>query len=298
MMRRKLVYLVLFLAGMMLYTSSAECKWNSQVKIESAAIDYENKEIYISGSNFGFEPEVYLNDVQLKIIDFGDTYIFAGCPAFDPGTYHLIVKARRSRYHHSKSTDTLPVTIGAVGPKGEPGDSGEPGPSGAKGDPGAIGPKGDKGDMGIPGPVGPKGDKGDPGAVGPKGDKGDKGDSGTNGAKGENGERGEKGPKGDAGDKGDPGEPGISRYLQHSLLPSRISIPGGQLLNFRVTCPDNRAVLGGGAQITACTGPCTIVLADSYPVSKNVWGLSYRNIGQDTKSFDIRMYAVCADVKN
>ena len=162
-MKRKILYLVLFLAGLMLFTGSAECKWYAQVEIDSAVIDYDNGIIYINGDNFGREPEVFLDDTPLNVIASGETYIDAEYPDFEPGTYWLMVKTRISRYHPKKSTGTLSMTIGTQGPKGDSGDQGE------------VGLKGDKGDKGDPGPVGPKGDKGDPGPVGPKGDIGDPG---------------------------------------------------------------------------------------------------------------------------
>jgi hypothetical protein len=305
MMRKKLIYLVMFLAGMFLFTSSAECKWYSQVQIESAIIDYDNGVIYINGYNFRHEPEVFIDDIKLNVISSGDTYIDAEYPAykdgktsvFEPGTYRLLVKTRISRHHNLKSKGTLYITVGAAGPKGEPGDPGEPGAKGDKGDPGAMGSKGDKGDPGAAGPQGVKGDKGDSGAVGPKGDTGDPGPAGPKGDKGDKGDPGEIGPKGDKGEKGDQGEPGLSSYLQHSLPSSRIGIPAGQTLNFRITCPDNRSALGGGGQISNCASPCTIALSDSYPVSANAWGLAYRNVGPEAKRAEIKIHAVCADVE-
>ena len=308
-MRRKLVYLVLILMGMTLYTTSGECKWYSQVQIDSAIVDFDNKVIYINGDNFGHQPEVFVDDIQLVVINCSDTYIDAEFPAFEPGTYRLLVRTTDSSYHRRKSKDTLSMTIGAAGPSGEPGEPGEHGPKGDKGDPGTVGPKGEKGDKGDPGAIGlkgDKGDKGDPGTIGPKGDKGDKGDPGTIGTKGDKGdpgadgskgESGAKGAKGDKGEKGDQGEPGISRYIQHSLPESQIGIPPGESISFRVTCPDNRLVLAGGGQVSGCSSPCAIVLGDSYPVSRDVWGLSFRNLGPATKTIGIKIHAVCADVK-
>ena len=54
--------------------------------------------------------------------------------------------------------------VDAIGPKGDPGETGPEGPQGPKGDPGETGPEG---------PQGPKGDPGETGPAGPQGPKGD-----------------------------------------------------------------------------------------------------------------------------
>lgn len=323
-MRKKIVYLVLFLTGMMLYTSSGECNWYSQVEIESAVVDYDNEVIFINGYHFGNDPEAIIDDIPLTIINSGDTYIEAEYPSLEPGTYRLSVENTISSYHSSTSIGTLDMTIGAVGPKGEKGDSGEPGSKGDKGDTGTIGPQGDKGDKGDPGAVGPqgdkgdegdqgavgpkgdKGDKGDPGAVGPKGDKGDKGDQGDRGAiglqgvAGPTGDKGDPGETGDPGEKGDPGDPGISRYIQERADFAEIGIQPGETINYEITCPDKRLVLGGGGRVSLCSPlstPCSVVLGDSYPISSDTWGISFRNLGPDLRLLNISVHAVCADVK-
>lgn len=53
--------------------------------------------------------------------------------------------------------------VHAEGPRGMPGERGEPGPKGDRGEQGAQGPKGDRGDRGEPGPAGPQGPQGEPG---------------------------------------------------------------------------------------------------------------------------------------
>jgi len=299
-MKKKIIYLVLFFTVMMLNTSSGECNWYPKVEIESAVVDYDNEVIFINGYHFGNYPEAIIDDIPLTIINSGDTYIEAEYPALEPGTYRLSVENTTSSYHSSTSIDTLDMTIGAVGPKGEKGDSGEPGSKGDKGDkgdPGAVGPQGDKGDKGDQGSVGPKGDKGDPGAVGSKGDKGDQGDRG---AIGPQGEPGPKGDQGERGEKGDQGEPGISRYIQERAVITEIGIQPGETINYEISCPDKRLVLGGGGQISLCSPlstPCSVVLGDSYPISSDTWGISFRNLGQELRLLNISVHAVCADVK-
>jgi len=104
--------------------------------------------------------------------------------------------------------------VDAIGPKGDPGETGPEGPQGPKGDPGETGPEGPqgpKGDPGETGPAGPQGPKGDPGETGPEGPQGPKGDSGETGPagpQGPKGDPGETGPEGPQGPKGDPGETG------------------------------------------------------------------------------------------
>ena len=282
-MRRKVFYLVLFLAAMLIFTSSGECKWYYKVEVESAIIDYDNQIIYINGYNFGDNPEVLIDDYELTILDSGDSFVEAEYPAFEPGTYRLMVRNTNSRYLRWRLYGTLSLTVGASGPQGDPGEPGESGPQGERGYEGASGPKGE------------------PGPAGPRGEHGQKGETGEPGPKGDNGERGKDGPKGDPGEKGekgDPGKPGISRYYQHQQIIRQIGIPQGQSINFRITCPDNRQVLGGGGQVSRCAPPCTILFGDSYPVSSNAWGVSFRNIGQRTNSAEIRIHAVCADVEN
>ncbi len=104
--------------------------------------------------------------------------------------------------------------VDAIGPKGDPGETGPEGPQGPKGDPGETGPegpqgpKGDPGETGPAGPQGPKGDPGETGPEGPQGPKGDPGETGPAGPQGPKGDPGETGPEGPQGPKGDPGETG------------------------------------------------------------------------------------------
>jgi len=88
--------------------------------------------------------------------------------------------------------------VGAQGPRGEKGDTGERGPRGEKGDTGERGPQGE---TGATGPQGPKGKDGevtfesltDEQKASLRGEPGEKGEKGEPGAKGEKGEKGEPG---------------------------------------------------------------------------------------------------------
>lgn len=73
-------------------------------------------------------------------------------------------------YTDGSAPDTLTVTNGAAGAKGEKGDAGATGSQGAKGD---AGPQGERGE---------KGEQGDTGETGPRGETGAKGDTGAPGA--------------------------------------------------------------------------------------------------------------------
>ena len=112
-------------------------------------------------------------------------------------------------------SEWLASLVGATGPQGPKGDTGETGPQGPKGDTGATGPQGPKGDMGPVGEDGlsaymiamMNGFSGTEeqwlaslkGNTGPQGPKGDTGETGPQGPKGDTGATGPQGPKGDTG---------------------------------------------------------------------------------------------------
>ncbi len=127
----------------------------------------------------------------------------------------------------NQKIDTIELTPGPKGDKGDPfiysdftpeqleglrGPQGEQGPQGIqgpKGDTGEQGPKGDKGDTGEQGPQGIQGEQGIQGPKGDTGEQGPKGDKGDTGEQGPQGIQGEQGPKGDKGDTGEQGLQGI-----------------------------------------------------------------------------------------
>ncbi len=86
--------------------------------------------------------------------------------------------------------------VGAQGPRGEKGDTGERGPRGEKGDTGERGPQGE---TGATGPQGPKGKDGEVTFESLT-------DEQKASLRGEPGEKGEPGAKGEKGEKGDPGK--------------------------------------------------------------------------------------------
>ena len=110
---------------------------------------------------------------------FSDTAIKVRMPPLPiPGDYLLTVKNRNG-------TATYALTLGAVGPKGDPGPEGPPGPQGPMGLPGAVGLTGPEGPTGPAGPIGPEG------PMGPQGPQGLPGDDGATGAQGPVGPQGE-----------------------------------------------------------------------------------------------------------
>ena len=111
----------------------------------------------------------------------------------------------------NQKIDTIELTPGPQGPKGDPFVYSDFTPEqleGLRGPQGEQGPKGDKGDTGEQGPQGIQGEQGEQGIQGPKGEqgiqgpKGDKGDTGEQGPQGIQGEQGIQGPKGDKGEDG------------------------------------------------------------------------------------------------
>src|SRR5205807_2526948 len=93
------------------------------------------------------------------------------------------------------NSDTLDVTIGAVGPTGPQGAAGPTGPRGA------TGPAGPAGVAGPAGPTGPAGVAGPTGATGPAGTAGVAGPTGPTGPTGPAGAQGPAGPTGPVADK-------------------------------------------------------------------------------------------------
>jgi len=146
------------------------------------------------------------------------------------------------------------LTLGALGPKGPPGQQGLPGPAGAPGLIGAAGPGGPMGAAGVPGPIGPAGA---PGATGPAGQPGPKGDTGPQGA---------QGPQGVPGPKGDPGTGAGAGVPSCATTDSVVSYQGALVCKSTVpryvdngdgTVTDNLTGLMWEEQTTACGGEVT-----------------------------------------
>lgn len=141
-----------FLAGILLLSTSPVHAYKViRLKIESAVVDYANATILIYGQKFGDKPVVILDDTPLMVSKYTANFIEAKLPALEPGTYRLAVHRLGHRFYRILEKDSLDLTLGAAGPKGDPGEPGPPGEKGPPGDQGPAGPKGEPGPAGISG---------------------------------------------------------------------------------------------------------------------------------------------------
>lgn len=181
----------------------------------SATVNYVKGTLTITGTDFGKDPEVQVDDKAFKTVSASRTQIVADFPSgmppsnFTPGTYALKI-----RFKHEDS-DEFMVDIGgggdgSQGPTGPQGPAGPAGPPGATGPAGAPGATGPAGAMGAPGPAGPPGATGAAGPIGPPGPTGAIGAIGPAGPSGATGAAGPIGPPGPAGATGAIGPAGPS----------------------------------------------------------------------------------------
>ena len=226
----------------------------SQLLITQVTVDFDAGEIHIQGLRLnngkadGQGPRVTLGGEELSLINASETLISAWLPVGTlAGDYLLTVSNGPS----TNQNDTYALTIGAVGPKGEKGDTG---PQGPKGDTGPQGPKGDKGDVGPRGLQGLPGPRGLPGPKGDQGDKGDKGDTG------------EQGPPGPAADPTvfNGSNPATSTYTSTAIA---INGPSSYvtLLSRTITVPGSGFIIAIGTADAYCND-CTLtdLTADGY----------------------------------
>jgi hypothetical protein len=202
-------------------------------------VDLPAATLYIHGKNFtnGAPPVVTLAEVPLSVVFAADSEIVASLPSSfsgAAGSYLLSVMTGAMTSQH----DAFAITLGAVGPKGDPGAVGPAGAVGPEGKQGVPGPRGDAGFSilarttavaagatcatgGTKLEVGPDFNRNHVldtsevnnlatryvcnGAQGPTGETGPKGDTGPQGIQGVAGATGEQGPKGEKGDTGPQG---------------------------------------------------------------------------------------------
>lgn len=130
-----------------------------------------------------------------------------------------------SQFATKLELQTISLTPGPKGDKGETGERGPQGDTGPRGTDGLQGPQGLQGIQGERGRDGEPGPKGDIGPIGPQGLQGERGQDGQTGPRGERGEQGPAGPVGPqgpiglTGPKGENGRDGVG-------IPQRISING------------------------------------------------------------------------
>ncbi len=188
----------------------------SVLRITKAAVDTSSNPwvLVIDGENFTQGqawPVVFLGRQMLTLTGTPtSSHIQASVSPMQAATYLLIV----SRGSDASSYDTMDLTIGAQGPKGNTGPAGPQGPAGSVGPAGPTGPKGDTGPAGVAGPAGPQGSAG---AAGPAGDAGPQGPQGPAGPQGPQGPAGGVGPQGPMGPMGPEGPSGGGHVVYLSV---------------------------------------------------------------------------------
>lgn len=107
-----------------------------------------------------------------------------------------------------------------------------PGPKGDRGEPGPQGNQGDIGPQGLQGLQGPPGPKGADGLQGPQGLQGLQGERGLDGQPGPRGERGEQGPIGQTGPAGPQGPIGLTgpKGADGVGIPQKLTLSGNTLI--------------------------------------------------------------------
>ena len=141
-----------------------------------------------------------------------------------------------SNFATKEELQTISLTPGPKGDRGDPGPQGNPGENGPQGL------------QGLQGPPGPKGDDGLQGPIGPPGLSGERGLDGQPGPRGEQGPRGEPGPKGDRGDPGPQGPIGLPgpKGADGVGIPQKLSLSGNTLI-----------LSDGGGSVTLPSQPST-----------------------------------------
>jgi hypothetical protein len=180
-----------------------------QVVVSVAATDAGATTLFLAGSGFHADSRVLLGSQPLAVLAVatdGST-LTAQLPAgLAPGTYLVTLVTGPGQVQQA----AFAVTLGAVGPQG---------------DPGPAGPEGAAGPAGSPGPAGPAGPAGPSGAAGAKGADGAPGPAGANGAAGP---AGAPGPAGPAGAAGTPGAIGPAGPQGPQGVPGAAGAPGPQ----------------------------------------------------------------------
>lgn len=108
--------------------------------ITEVFVGFDPDLVFIYGRNFdqGREPVVFLGDYPdpLLVTTTSDSELIAELPiGLVAGDYLLTVLTGNG----ARRFDAFSLTVGAVGPQGEPGPQGLPGPPGPQGDPGSSG---------------------------------------------------------------------------------------------------------------------------------------------------------------
>jgi cysteine-rich repeat protein len=110
-----------------------EDRHDRQLVVTSVFADTDAEQLTIYGRHLAGHraPRVSLAGVELEVLSFDPFELLTSLPpAIAPGS-HLLKVQRRGR--GERGLDLFEVTLGAVGPEGEPGPRGEPGPQGLPG---------------------------------------------------------------------------------------------------------------------------------------------------------------------
>ena len=216
--RLSIILLACCVAGSTGISFAAPPTWFDPIEVHSVDADVEAGLINIYGVNFdnGDPPVVMLGGWTVDVSTFDGIHISGALPppeVIPPGDYQLVITTGTA----PSQTASLSLTLGAVGPQGEPGGSCttvrghlraaihcEDGSESVIYD-GADGKDGADGEQGPPGLIGPQGPTGPAGPQGPQGFVGPPGPQGAQGPQGEQGPIGPEGPQGTRGPKGDPG---------------------------------------------------------------------------------------------
>jgi formylglycine-generating enzyme required for sulfatase activity len=201
-MKRFIVCVAMILMAIFLVGNPASAKNTpNRLEITSATVVWADENnsartIWIYGLNFGDDPEVWLEDSEspLEVTSYSDTQIIVSLPEDkQPGTYRLMVARQGFEPSHPEKADSLDITIGAVGPKGDMPEHEWDGTGLRFQNPDGGWPenfvdlKGDKGDTGDKGDKGPQGEQGSAGPAGQDGSSGADGKDGASGADGKDG---------------------------------------------------------------------------------------------------------------
>jgi tail collar domain len=158
----------------------------------------------VFGRGFGStsQPTVVIDGLLQTVTMYTDTHLVILPSGVSPGSYLLTVINNSHHGEGTRHTAWFYLTLGQLGPKGDPGPAGPEGPAGLQGPPGPTGPRGATGPAGPQGLTGPAGPAGPQGLTGPAGPAGPQGLTGPAGPAGPQGLTGPAGPVGPIGPQG------------------------------------------------------------------------------------------------
>jgi mRNA interferase MazF len=127
---------------------------NNHTTIVNATVSQDQLTLSVTGTGFGKNPFVALNNMLLGgvVVNATGTGLVATMPHLEPGSYQLLVLGKKHKQDDdSDRVGVFVLTVGAVGPKGEKGDKGDKGDQGVQGNDGTPGTNGTNGKDGKDG---------------------------------------------------------------------------------------------------------------------------------------------------